>query len=119
MYSPGFDQPGQFALGDFPTPPSNVCGYVRTAVWSENEQSALLTLGSDAGVKVWLNGQVVHAANLSRGITCGEDKAAVTLKAGWNTLLLKITQGGGGCGFCCSVLAPDGSPLPTLKFEPR
>ncbi|NLX20705.1 MAG: hypothetical protein GXY55_03410 [Phycisphaerae bacterium] len=113
------DQPGQFALGDFPTPPSNVCGYVRTAVWSENEQPALLILGSDDGAKVWLNGQVVHAANLSRGITCGEDKAAVTLKAGWNTLLLKITQGGGGWGFCCSVLAPDGSPLPALKFEPR
>ncbi len=113
------DQPGQFALGDYPTPQTNVCGYVRTGVWSETEQPALLTVGSDDGAKAWLNGEVVHAANVSRGITCGEDKAPIRLKQGWNTLLLKITQGGGGWGFCCAVAAPDGSVLPGLKFEAR
>lgn len=91
--------------------------YVRTAVYSEKEQAARLELGSDDGVKVWLNGKVVYANNIARPIVAGSDKANVTLKAGWNTLMLKITQNNQGWEFCAKFTRPDGARLEGLKFD--
>ncbi len=96
---------------------SNRCVYAKTMVWSDGEQPARLEIGSDDGVKVWLNGKVVHAANVNRGLTVAEDKVDVTLSAGWNEVLLKVMQGGGDWGFACGVRAPDGGKLDGIKFK--
>jgi len=95
----------------------NCCIYAKTIVFSENPQPARLEIGSDDGVKAWLNGKVVHAANANRGLTVGEDKADITLNAGWNELLLKVTQGDGDWGFCCGVRSPAGGKIDGLKFK--
>ena len=58
----------------------------------------MLEIGSDDGVKVWLNGELVHSNNVMRGVTTGEDKVKVNLKKQWNELLLKVTNGAGGWG---------------------
>jgi hypothetical protein len=73
----------------------NRVAYLRTRLWSPKEQKARLELGSDDGAKVWLNGQLVHANNAVRPVKPGEDKADVTLKEGWNPMLVKLTQGEG------------------------
>lgn len=91
------------------------CLYVRTTVTSATEQPARLELGSDDGIAVWLNGQPVHTNQAARSVKIGDDKVDVTLKAGANTLLLKVVQGDGGWGFCCGVRARDGSPLQSVK----
>jgi HEAT repeat protein len=93
------------------------CAYARTYVWSGAKQPALLEIGSDDGVKVWLNGQVVHESNVFRGMAAAQDKATVTLRAGVNTLMLKISQAAGGWGFVCGVRAPDGTALAGLRFS--
>jgi HEAT repeat protein len=95
--------------------------YARTWVHSDQEQPVLLELGTDDGVKVWLNSTVVHTINVLRGLTPGSDKVNVTLKAGWNSLLLKVTQLNQGWGFCARFRKPDGSHLDGLQFsaEPR
>jgi hypothetical protein len=93
--------------------------YARTWVHCDAEQPARLEIGSDDGVKVWLNGQLVHAHNTFRGITPGSDKVKVTLKSGWNSLLLKVTQLNQGWEFCARFLKPDGSPIEGLRFEAR
>jgi hypothetical protein len=98
---------------------ANRCVYVRTRVWSEVEQAARLELGSDDGLKVWLNGRVIHATNAARALKAGEDTVAVRLNAGWNTLLLKVTQGSGDWGACCRVRDPSGARLAGLKFSPE
>jgi HEAT repeat protein len=85
--------------------------YLKTQLASAKEQDAVLELGSDDGIKVWLNGQVVHANNATRPCTPGQDKVNVKLKQGANTLMLKITQGGGEWSACCRVCAPDGKTL--------
>jgi len=54
--------------------------YVRTSVYSPQQQPARLELGSDDGVKVWLNGELVHAHNIARPLEIGSDKFGVTLK---------------------------------------
>jgi len=92
-------------------------GYLRTKVWSDKEQTARLEIGSDDGIKVWLNGQLVHANNATRGVNPGEDKAEVTLKQGWNLLLLKLTQGGGEWAVCARLRKTDGSKLEGLKVQ--
>ncbi|MFH1747650.1 MAG: HEAT repeat domain-containing protein [Planctomycetota bacterium] len=96
---------------------SNCCMYVRTSIWSDQARPARLEIGSDDGVKAWLNGSEVHRNPASRGINPAEDKIDIELEKGWNTLLLKIVQGGGGWGFTCGVRARDGQPLPELKFK--
>ena len=95
----------------------NRAAYLRTKVWSEKEQKVRLEMGSDDGIKVWLNGQLVHANNATRGVNPGEDKADLTLKQGWNTLMLKVTQGGGEWSVCVRIRKLDGSKLDGLKTQ--
>jgi hypothetical protein len=91
--------------------------YARTWIHADQEQRARLELGSDDGNKVWLNGQLVHANNTARPLTPGSDKAEVTLKAGWNPLLLKITQNDSAWEFCARFLKLDGSHLDGLRSD--
>ncbi len=96
----------------------NRVAYLRTRVWSPQEQKAQLELGSDDGVKVWLDGRLVHANNATRPAEPGQDKAEVTLKEGWNLLLVKLTQGGGEWALCARLRQADGSGLEGLKIGP-
>jgi len=85
--------------------------YLKTQVTSERDQEARLEIGSDDGVKVWLNDKVVHANNVIRPCTPGEDKVTVRLNHGVNRLLLKVTQSGGEWAACCRLRTADGAPL--------
>ena len=96
----------------------NRVAYLRTRVWSPTEQKVRLELGSDDGVKVWLGGRLVHANNATRPAEPGQDTAEVTLKEGWNLLLVKLTQGGGEWALCARLRQADGSRLDGLKIEP-
>ena len=90
--------------------------YARTWVHCDQQQPARLELGTDDGVKVWFNQQVVHTNNTFRGLQPGSDKVSVTLNAGWNSLLLKVTQLNQGWAFCARFVKPDGSHLDGLQF---
>jgi HEAT repeat protein len=89
--------------------------YLRTRVWSDKEQPALLMLGSDDGVKAWLNGEVVHANNAIRPAGPDQDRVAVTLREGWNPLMLKIIQGSGQWAACARLRTPDNKEIEGLK----
>ncbi|OPZ96078.1 MAG: hypothetical protein BWY71_02032 [Planctomycetes bacterium ADurb.Bin412] len=43
----------------------------------------------------------------------------MTLKQGWNTLLMKVTQGSGNWTACARFRALDGSKLEGLKVQIR
>ncbi len=91
--------------------------YLRTFVHADQDTEALLELGSDDGARVWVNGQQVLASNVIRPLKPASDSVKVPLKAGWNTLLLKITQGGGQWSACARLRTADGAgPLAGLKF---
>ena len=91
--------------------------YVKTRVWSPKAQKARLDIGSDDGVKLWVNGKMVHANNTMRPLKAAEDKAEADLKEGWNDFHAKITQNEMGCGLCLRVRGPDGSVLDGLKVD--
>jgi hypothetical protein len=63
-----------------------------------------LGIGSDDGVKVWLNGELVHENWLHRGVVSDNDRVPVNFKKGKNQLVLKIQNALGPWGFCCRLL---------------
>jgi hypothetical protein len=89
--------------------------YARTWIFSPNQQEAVLEMGSDDGLKVWVNEKIVHANNTARPLQPGSDKAKVELKEGWNRLIIKVTQNNLGWEFCARFLKPDGTRVKGLK----
>jgi len=85
---------------------SNVTSYA--TVMSSTEMDTQVRVGTDDGLQVWLNGESVH---VDRGMALNQDIVNVKLKKGENTLLLQVSQGGGGWGFMCRLTQPHGSPL--------
>lgn len=89
--------------------------YLKTTVVSEREVAAILAVGSDDSVKIWLNGTVVHSNKTSRGVDPRQDIANVKLQKGNNELLVKVTQGSGDWAFCMEILDNTSNPLEGIK----
>jgi HEAT repeat protein len=66
--------------------------YLRTRLQWPAGGRVRLRIGSDDGIKVWVNGQLVHANNVARGFAPDQDSAAATFKKGENIILMKVTQ---------------------------
>ena len=66
--------------------------YVYTEIISDIDQECAFLLGSDDGVKVWLNGKLIHKNDVGRGLTPGEDFFTGQLNKGANRLLVKVTD---------------------------
>ncbi len=92
--------------------------YVQTRIESDKEQEIVLENGSDDGAKIWLNGQVVLSANAVRPCTPGSEKARLKLRSGVNTLLVKITQGGGEWQLCVRLRGLDGGEVKGISVGP-
>lgn len=95
----------------------NAAAYLKSRIVAPAEVKAVLLLGSDDGVKAWLNSTVVHSNNVDRGDTPDQDVALIQLKKGHNDLLLKISQGGGGWSAHARIVGLDGKPIPGLRDE--
>ncbi len=89
--------------------------YARTAIYSSVDQPARFEVGSGGGVKAWLNGKLIHANNTARRLPPEPDTVNVTLKKGWNQLLLKVTQSTAGWEFYARFLKPGGASIPDLR----
>ncbi len=83
-----------------------VYGHVR--VFSPEERETVMLVGSDDGVRIWLNGELIHTNPAYRGAYPDQDLVPATLKKGWNTLLIKVLQGGGGWGYYVRFVDPEG-----------
>ena len=93
--------------------------YLKTRVFVPAAQAVIFELGSDDGIKLLVNGEVTHANNIDRGVAPGEDRVKAKLHQGWNDLLAKITQNGGGCGMSLRITSTAGSEVSGLRFDPR
>ena len=65
----------------------NAAAYMSSGVWSDKEQDAVLELGSDDGIKAWVNGKVVHVNDVARGVKAGEDAKKIL-----SDLLFRLKQ---------------------------
>jgi hypothetical protein len=108
----GFVRDGLVDLDDLFAPENDwVLAYARTAVEAERETPCHLRLGSDDGIKVWVNGALVHALDARRPVVEDEDVMEITLRPGANEILLKITEGILGWGFCLRLTDGEGMPV--------
>jgi len=101
------------------SPNQNVSAYIAAYVKSPGARKALLSAGSDDGIKLWLNGRLVVSNNVARAAVPGQEKVDVELREGWNEVLMKITQGVGGWGFYFDLLGPDGKAMTDLIYSTR
>ncbi len=95
----------------------NCVGYLRTKVWIEEAQDVIFEVGSDDGIKIWLNGQVVHDKNVNRGHMQGDDLLDVSLESGWNEVMMKVSQGVGGWAASMIITDTEHNVIEGLKFE--
>lgn len=100
---------------------SNDAAYVLTWVKSPKDMPVMLGTGSDDGLKIWVNSKVVFDHPASRGVKFDDDHVNTMLKAGWNSVLMKVTNGDGGWALAFRMADPNGLPIPGLAFsnEPR
>ena len=71
--------------------------YALITLESDSDQAGVeMKVGSDDSIKVWLNGEEVHNNAINRGAGDFQDTFEVDLVAGDNTLLVKVSERGGG-----------------------
>ena len=70
--------------------------YGSVSLESPREQETTMLVGSNDGVKIWLNGELVHEALVDRPASDYQDAFPVTLKRGTNVLLVAIDNNGHG-----------------------
>ena len=70
--------------------------YGALTIESPKTQTVTMLAGSDDAVKVWLNGELVHNNPVDRAADDFQDRFSVTLKQGYNTLLVAVYERAGG-----------------------
>ncbi len=85
----------------------NVVCYARTHVVAPREMDARISLGSNDGAKMWINGEEVFNRNDGRDARPHQDEIPVRLNAGPNEVLVKVSNlGGWGWKLYLSVWDP-------------
>jgi len=100
---------GSLNLNDLFQPNEQALIYGLAYVHSPDDWTTHILLGSDDGVRVWLNDALVHSNPAYRGCYPDQDKVRISLRKGWNKLLVKVLQGDGGWGFCLRFADPNGA----------
>jgi uncharacterized protein (TIGR03790 family) len=104
-------------LGASLTPNTNVAAYAHVYLFAPEKKECTLVFGSDDGVRVWLNSDLVYSLRVRRAANPDQTTLPVTLKAGWNRLMVKVDQGSGPWGFFLRLQRRDGKPLTGLMYS--
>lgn len=89
----------------------NSAVYIRGVVQSPAARHMTLRVMSDDGVKIWLNGKLVHDKKVLRGLTTETDSVEVDLQAGPNTIVAKVVNATGGDGLSLRFGDPIGERI--------
>ncbi|MFQ5504374.1 MAG: hypothetical protein ACE5F1_06180, partial [Planctomycetota bacterium] len=91
--------------------------YASSIVTSPEGGEYVLRLGSDDGIKVWLNGREILTRKVLRAAAPDQDKVLVRLKKGENRLLFKVYNEHSGCFLIARFTDLDGLPVPGLVYR--
>lgn len=78
--------------------------YAYCQIKARKDGPMFLAVGSDDGVRVWLNGKEVWDNTTERSLALDQDTIPIQLNKGTNRLLLKVGNGVGGWGFSARLL---------------
>lgn len=81
----------------------SIMAYAMTHVWSPVEQQAELVLESGDRIEAWVNRDKVFSMDTGDTMDSASGTAHITLRAGWNRLAVKVSEGGGGFGFGAGI----------------
>ena len=73
--------------------------YALAEITVDEPATILIGLGSDDGVRMWLNGKEVHNNYIDRGLAVDDDIFEISLNKGSNQLLIKVLNGMYDYGF--------------------
>lgn len=97
---------------------ADVVAYAMTYIHSESPREIVLDLGADDGVVAWFNAREVLRAPEPGPAAPGQFSITVSLRAGWNQLMLKIGQLYGDWGFYCELRDEDGEAAEGIRASP-
>ncbi|MBP9902167.1 MAG: DUF4838 domain-containing protein [Verrucomicrobia bacterium] len=86
------------------TKTDRVVAYAYATINSPTQQACILALGSNDGIRAWLNGEPVLDCPGPRGLQMDHNLVPVALRKGDNSLVLKIEERGSRWGFACRFL---------------
>lgn len=86
--------------------------YLRRELIAPEARTIEFRLGSDDGVKVWLNGEVVHEKKELRSLLPDSDRVMLRLKSGSNDLLVKVANAYGNFSYAGSFIDTTSGGLP-------
>jgi alpha-mannosidase len=95
---------------------SECCAYCHVYVHVPTARQVSLLLGSDDGIAVWVNGQRVFLYEAKRACVLDQNVVPVELLAGYNSILVKVTQYGGAWAFAFRMLSTSGMPLTDARL---
>ncbi len=96
----GWREEKSFADGKVHDLPTTVgATYLYRALEAPGPRTVDLSLGSDDGIRLWLNGKELLASNVNRAAAADQESARLELPAGKSQLLIKIVNTGGIGGF--------------------
>lgn len=90
-----------------PSPEEFSVAYAWAEIDMPQAAKAVLGVGSDDGVKVWLNGNLIHENWVGRAAHPDDDVVPVEFQSGRNGLLLKIQNMRGPWGFVCRLMGSE------------
>jgi putative heme-binding domain-containing protein len=93
----------------------HIASYLYQQIESPVDQEATILIGNDDGAKIWVNGEKVFENRDHFAAVPERNKAAVKLKKGVNTVLMKIVNGGNPYGFYLSVVSEQELKLAPTK----
>jgi hypothetical protein len=96
----------QFNTFDDPQLNDNATGYLYGTVRVDKPATVSVTMGSDDGLRFWLNGRLLVDADVPRGLDPESHRLRLDLAPGVNHLLAKVAQGGGDWEFQINTHAP-------------
>ena len=96
-----------------------VTAYARTTVTVPDERKPKSVSAAMIKRKVWLNGEEVFTYGESRSAAMDQNTIPVTLKAGENSILVKICDEIGFWGFYLRLTDADGIPFTDLAFSEK
>jgi len=85
-------------------PSDNGVAYAQRTIHMEKDTDAQVGIGSNDGVRMWINDKLVLDHKISRKAEPNQEILTIHFRKGENTVLLKIDQLGGGWGFYFSIL---------------
>ena len=88
--------------------------YAVTYVYAPRGRDLTVGLGSNDGARMWVNEGLVYSRHVGRSASPDQDVVRIHLRKGWNKILLKVENFGGGWGLYLRV--PDFSG--ELRFDP-